>query len=226
MSSMCEKERVLLLDYDGTLHETLPIYAPAFRKAYRMLEERGEVEARNFSDEEIGRWLGYSSRAMWDAFAPDLAEASKAECSKLIGEEMVRLIEAGQARLYPGAIETLASLRDAGIQLIYLSNSKRAYMNAHRRAFGLDSYFTDFFCCEDYDFRPKTEIFPEIQKKYPGRYVVAGDRFHDLEVGEKFRLPTIGCLYGYACPGELMRADFFCEKVSQLPETAEEAFAY
>ena len=220
-----EEERYLLLDYDGTLHNTLPIYAPAFRKAYRYLICLGEVPVREFSDEEIGSWLGYNSREMWLSFQPDLSEERRQECSALIGREMLRGIREGQACLYPGALEALRTLCADGIRSVFLSNCKHEYMEAHRIRFGLDRYFTDFYCCEDYDFRPKTEIFAEILREHPGRWAAVGDRHHDLEVGKMYDLPTIGCLYGFARPGELAEADLLCEDVRDLPAFVREIFA-
>ena len=62
----------IVFDYDGTLHETIRIYAPAFRMNYRILVEQGLAAPREFTDDEIGRWLGYTAADMWNAFAPQL----------------------------------------------------------------------------------------------------------------------------------------------------------
>ena len=51
----------LLFDYDGTLHETMRIYGPAFRMACEDLAARGLIEPRHDSDAEIAAWLGFST---------------------------------------------------------------------------------------------------------------------------------------------------------------------
>ena len=104
----------LIFDYDGTLHESLYIYAPAFRLGYAQLVKKGLAPARDFSDTEISRWLGYSSKDMWESFMPELPQSEKDSCSKRIGDEMVRLTLAGKARLYPGTETTLRQLKAAG----------------------------------------------------------------------------------------------------------------
>ena len=36
----------VIFDYDGTLHESIRIYAPAFHKAYEYLVEKGHAPQR------------------------------------------------------------------------------------------------------------------------------------------------------------------------------------
>lgn len=48
----------LLFDYDGTLHDSLAIYAPAVRAAYDALAARGLAEGEPPGVEAIRRWIG------------------------------------------------------------------------------------------------------------------------------------------------------------------------
>lgn len=196
----------LIFDYDGTLHDCGVIYCPAFRKAYDTLVERGYVRERCWSDSEITPWLGYSAKEMWDSFAPDLPQSEKERCSQLIGGEMLQLVRAGEARLYADVPELLDRLKAQGHTLIFLSNCKTAYLNAHRERFGLDCWFSGYYCTEQYGWKPKTEIFPEIQKNFSGESIVIGDRFHDIAVAERFGLFSIGCAYGYGTAEEMQKA--------------------
>ena len=75
----------LLFDYDGTLHDSSATYLPAFRKTLAWLEEHGYDVDREYSDEQIGYWLGFSAKDMWNSFAPELDDAVKETCSKMIG---------------------------------------------------------------------------------------------------------------------------------------------
>ena len=65
----------VFFDYDGTLHDSMHLYGPAFRRAYAALVTDGWAAPRTFSDEEIASWLGYSPAAMWASFMPELPEA-------------------------------------------------------------------------------------------------------------------------------------------------------
>lgn len=208
---------VLIFDYDGTLHDCSVIYCPAFRRAYETLVQRGLAEKHLWTDGEITKWLGYSAKAMWDSFAPDLPQEEKNRCSALIGSEMLRLLESGQAKLYDGVFDLLETLKQEGNTLIFLSNCKISYMNAHRSRFGLDRWFSGYYCTEQYGWKAKTEVFPQIKRDFAGDYVVIGDRFHDLEVAQRFGLPSVGCAYGYGEEQELSNASVIAETPSDIP---------
>ena len=205
----------LVFDYDGTLHDCIKIYAPAFRKAYAHLVALSLAEERAWPAREISQWLGLSPGAMWDRFLPALPQSRKDECSRIIGGEMLRLVRAGQARLYPGALQTLERLRGAHT-LIFLSNCKRAYMQAHIGYFHLDDYFSAFYCAEDFDFQEKHEIFGMIKQGFAGEFAVIGDRFQDMEIARRYGLKAIGCAYGYGGAQELAAADFIVSGVEEI----------
>lgn len=208
----------LIFDYDGTLHETMYIYGPALRLANDYLISKGYVEDKYLVDKEISKWLGFTAKDMWNTFVPGLPEEEKDKCSKIVGEEMVRLIKAGEARLYKDIPQVLKNLKEKEYNLIFLSNCKKSYLKAHRDYFNLDQYFSDFYCAEAYDWLPKEEIFKSIKEKYSGKFIVIGDRFHDIEVGIKHNLKTIGCLYGYNDKGELSKATVLAETPKEMEE--------
>lgn len=197
----------IIFDYDGTLHNSIKIYAPAFREAYEYLVEKGLAKSRVWQDHEISRWLGFSSRDMWEAFMPDLAEEEKQKCSSIIGSAMIKYLNDNKAELYEGTIEVLSNLKNEGYNLIFLSNCKIEYMNKHREVFELDKYFCDFYCSEEFGFIPKYEIFKTIKEKHEGNFIVVGDRFVDIELAKQHGLYSIGCNYGFGSEEELKDAD-------------------
>jgi len=209
-------ETYLIFDYDGTLHDTMQIYEPALQQTYDWLVNGGYAIPRKLERTEIAGWIGYNSRQMWNLFMPELPETLKVQASRNVGQVMLERIGTGQARLYDGAEDTLRILRSRGYHLIFLSNCKEAYMQAHQQQFHLKDYFEDFYCCESYGFLPKTDIFLEIAEKYVGNYVVIGDRYSDLEVGLAYDFPTVGCSYGYGNAEELESADILVHHVKQI----------
>lgn len=209
----------LIFDFDGTLHDTIRIYAPAFREAYNYLVSKGYAQARDWRDEEISSWLGYKSKDMWDAFMPDLPDWEKETCSGIIGAEMLAAITADKAQLYDGAAEMLCQLSQENYRLIFLSNCKTSYMEACIRQFSLGNYFSAFYCTEQYGFLPKHDIFREINRKYDGDFIIIGDRYMDMEIAETSALPSIGCLYGYGSQEELKTATVIVNSVSEISNT-------
>ena len=208
--------RTVILDYDGTIHDSTRNYIHAFEQAYAFLVEAGHAAPRDWADAEITKWLGYSSKAMWENFMPDLDEEIRAHASKMIGQILFEKAQTGQAVLYPGALETLQALKEKGYRLVFLSNCSRAYMEAHRESFNLDRYFDGMYCTEDFDFIPKYEIFESIQAVFAGGYLIVGDRFQDIEVAEHHPVRTVGCRYGFGFPGELDSADMLIGDIREL----------
>lgn len=201
----------LVFDFDGTLHDTIKIYAPAFRKAYGYLVGRGLAEDRELPESEIAAWLGYTSRDMWNAFMPRLPETEKEYCGRMIGAELIRSLKAGEAKLYDGVVEILRQLKQQGYRLIFLSNCKTNYMQESIRQFSLERYFIAFYCAEQYGFAPKYEIFKHIAVEYPSDFIIIGDRDSDLQTAKRNGLPFIACAYGYAGAGELREAAFIAQ---------------
>lgn len=208
--------KTIFFDYDGTIHNSIKIYGPAFRKAYAYLVEQGLAEERDWSDKEISYWLGFNPHEMWKNFTPDLEENIRIKCSTMIGEKMNSLTEKGRPELYEGAIDTLNYLKSKGYRLVFISNCKMSYRDCHNKLFNLEEYFEELVCSEEYNFIPKYEILEDIKHKYPEKMVIIGDRFHDMEAGKKNGIYTIGCSYGFSLVGELNEADLIIENINEL----------
>lgn len=209
--------RTLIFDWDGTLHNTKHLYGCAFRTAYRWLVSEGYAAPRDYSDDDVSVYLGMSAPVMWDTFMPDLPRTVKEHCSSMIGEQMVASVLSGDAVLYPGVPEVLDTLCSHGFHLVFLSNCKHAYMEAHRQVFRLDQWFEGFYCSGDFAFLPKEQIFPVIRQAFPGGYAVIGDRASDLEIARVHGLPSVGCAYGFGTPEEMKLAAQVAQDVRELP---------
>ncbi len=208
--------RTLFFDYDGTLHDSLKIYARAFQKAYGYLVKQGLAPDREWSGKEISYWLGFNAKDMWQNFMPDLGTELRQYCSSLIGREMREQIEQGEPVLYEGALETLSYLKQKGYYLVFISNCNFYYLESHRKLFHLDKYFDQMICSEEYEFLPKQEIISFIKNKYLEKMAIIGDRKQDMDAGKKNGLYTIGCQYGYAFNGELDGADIYIDSIKEL----------
>lgn len=207
--------KTLIFDWDGTIHDTKHLYGCSFRKVYQTLVEQGHVPEHYYSDDDLAGYLGMPGPVMWKTFMPDLPEEIRNQASIQVGIEMSANIPT-YSILYPGALDALTELKKQGHRLVFLSNCRHMYMEAHRKHWNLDQWFDAFYCSEDYDFIPKEEIFPEIQKNFPGPYVVVGDRYTDLAIARVHQLPSVGCAYGFGTKEELDCADRVIENASNL----------
>ncbi len=206
----------IVFDYDGTLHETMRIYGPAFRMNYRNLTERGLVSPKDFTDGEIAYWLGFTAADMWNTFAPQLPPEERAACSTRIQNEMQRLILNGTAQLYPEIPGILDELKRRGYGIWFLSNCKTVYLEAHRKRFDLDRWFDGYYWAEAENWAPKPVILRKFLNEHAGDAVMAGDRFLDIDAGNACGIPTIAAAYGYGSPEEYKSASAVAETPSGL----------
>lgn len=210
----------LIFDYDGTLHNSMLTYAPAFRDTIRWLSDEGHIAYREYTDSEISYWLGFNSTDMWSNFQPGLDPEIRERARVRLGEDMAERVERGEGALYPHTEEVLTQLRSEGYGLIFLSNCRIHYLERHRRVFRLDRFFDSFYCCEEFGFIPKYEILRRIAPQHSSSLIAVGDRFHDIDMAVKNGLPSIGCSYGYGTPEELSAADIIVSDIRQIPDAA------
>ncbi|MBO5104895.1 MAG: HAD family hydrolase [Ruminococcus sp.] len=208
----------LVFDYDGTIHNTMKTYAPAFRNTCKWLSDNGYISPEEYSDSQISCWLGFNSTDMWSQFHPELNSEIREKARVMLGRDMAERVDNGEGALFEHAEEILSVLKNNGDNLIFLSNCRVHYMERHKRVFGLERFFNSFYCCEEFDFIPKYEIFRKIKPRHDGDFIVIGDRFHDIETAVKNNLKSIGCGYGYGSPEELADADIVVDRITDIPD--------
>ncbi len=208
--------KIIVFDYDGTIHKSDFIYLRAVREVHQILVIKGLIENKSISDERIKRYIGLSVNNMWDDFAPKLSFEQKKHYGKMIGNSMNKLIENGEASLYIDATSTLDYLLNKDYKLIILSNCKRKYMDVSRKTFKLDNYFIEYYCAEDFDYIPKYMIMKEIVKKHGFIKYLVGDKESDILAGIKNNIESVGCLYGYGSLSELKNASFLIDSIEEL----------
>jgi len=211
-----EEIKTIYFDYDGTLHNSNKIYAPAFRKAYDFLVENHKAEQKDWKDEEIAKWLGYTSIEMWKNFMGSLEESFRNKASLIIGQEMREQMIAGNAELYDNSLNTLKELKNRGYVLVFLSNCGIKYMETSRKIFDLDLYFDSMICSGMYDYIPKHEILKIIKHQFEMDQVIVGDRFHDIESGNINGIKSVFCEYGYGNKNEGETSTVRIKEVKEL----------
>lgn len=192
-----EDVKTIYLDFDGTLHNTIVIYGESLRAGYRKMKAEGVADLPLPTDEEAQGYLGHNAPAVWKKILPDASPEVRERMSRFVGEHMNMMMEKGQGKLFPRVKETLDELKRRGYTLVFMSNCKVVYKENVMRAYGLESYFSDFLCSEAFDFIPKHEILRKMRHRYPEGQMVVGDRFHDMEAAYENDLPAVFCRYGF-----------------------------
>jgi phosphoglycolate phosphatase len=210
--------KTIFFDYDGCIHDSLIIYAPAFRKAQEYLVRLGLADERFWSDSEIRQWIGQNPKEMWQRFRPDLTKDIRKTASAIIGEHMLSIIET-KARLFPQSLDTLETLKARGYTLVLISNCRESYLNTHNKVFSLDRYFDNLICSEAWQYASKTAILSQVADDYPADHSIVGDRELDIEAGKRNNMIAIGARYGYAhSPSELEKADLLIDRIEDLTQ--------
>lgn len=210
--------KTVIFDWDGTLHDTIHIYEPAFKNAMKFLESEGLLSPREWKTEDIKPFIGMSPTAMWQSFQPKLSTVMIEKASSIISKTMQTLIEQGQGKLYPDVLETLYYLKEKGYYLVYLSNSKTYYMELMKAHFDLARFFDRFVCSETHQYLPKQQILTQIKSELPQEMVMVGDRIIDMETGIMNGCLTFACDYGYGPEHELKDADYHLSHLAELKD--------
>ena len=207
---------ILIFDYDGTCYETLGIYGEAVRTAEKWANDRGYYASHSSEDRFLRKYLGVNAGDMWEEFMPDAPEDIRRQGSLIVQEGMLEGIRLNRGGLYEGIPRLLEKLKAAGHVLLILSNCTIKYRDAHWKAYGLDRWFSEFYCSEAFGGIPKEEIFKTLSKEYPGEYIMIGDRYSDMKVGYEHGFDTVACDYGYGSPEELKDARYHVKSVDEL----------
>lgn len=210
-------KRTLIFDFDGTLHNHLALYARAVREEQRILKEEG-IESREYTDEEMGKWLGMTAAEMWNDFMPGLTQERKDIGAKNISRRLSEGIMRRESVLYPNAETVMNRLKEMGYGLILLSNCSQKHMDANVSAFELGRWFDMCVSSGAYPGESKAQIFEHIKNELENPCCVIGDRASDFEVAKVHGLKFIACRYGFGCDSEFVGADAFLNDISELPQ--------
>jgi len=208
--------KTICLDYDGTIHDSIQIYYKAFLKAFDYLVQHGHQAKKDWTKDEVKRFLGQNPPEMWASFQPAIPPEVISMVSKMIGEAMRDSILNHEGVLFEGALDTLAYLKEKGYTLVYLSNSKNYYMEINKNEFQLDRYFDLFVSSEMYDYIPKKDILKKLKSTLHQPILMVGDRIHDMESGHTNQIDTVACLYGYGKEEEFIGSTYQIQDIRDL----------
>ncbi len=113
-------------------------------------------------------------------------------------------------RLYPGIMDTLASLAEAGRPLFIATSKPTVYARRIVDHFSIGEYFEDVFGSGlDGTNSDKTDLLKHALEKTgadPLQATMVGDRSHDMIGARRNKMSAVGVLYGYGGEDELRAA--------------------
>lgn len=204
----------IIFDFDGTLHNTIKIYYPAFSSGVEFLREQGFARDFELSEKNVARFLGEKPNFAYDLIANGADESLKREVMALVGKKMDENIKNGLGELYESTIKVLEEL-SKNYDLYILSNCRESYLDTALDVYGIKKYFKKYFAAETYDFLPKEDIIKKERQNIKEEIIFVGDRHHDMEAARKNNLKSIFCSYGF---GNVSEGKYSTYKINSIKE--------
>ncbi|MBN8473569.1 phosphoglycolate phosphatase [Sulfuritalea sp.] len=186
--------RSVTVDLDGTLLDTVPDLAAA---ANAMMRELGRPE---YPLETIASFVGRGIPKLVARCLPDLEEAG-VEAAQAIFRHHYAIENGRCSTIFPGVIEGLQAMRDAGLRLAVITNKAAAFTEPLLVATGLAPWF-EFAVSGDSLAHKKphpAQLLNACQRMgtQPGENLHIGDSHHDAVAARAAGCPVFIVPYGY-----------------------------
>jgi phosphoglycolate phosphatase len=189
---------IVHLDLDGTLIEPSPGIFACIRYAF------GRLSKSVPKDADLHSWIGPPLR---DSFAEHLG-ADQADAAVAAYRERYAASGWRECALYPGIVDALTSLDDAGYDLVLATSKPFVYATRIVGHFKLTSRFVDVCGAElDGQRSDKAELLAHAQARNDHRGIaMIGDRRFDIEGARANGLTAVAAGWGFGSREELLQA--------------------
>lgn len=195
--------RAIAFDLDGTLIDSVPDLAAATNATLAQNQYQPVTEALvrswvgNGAQVLMQRALSYVSAMPEDA--PDLQvilEQIMPQFMHHYGEHLQK-----HSRLYPGVIDTLQQLKQAGFKLAIVTNKPYRFTVPLLTAFGLDDLFSEVLGGDSLaKMKPDPMPLQHLLKQWQldeSQLLMIGDSKNDILAAKAANVMSIGLTYGY-----------------------------
>lgn len=207
--------KLIIFDLDGTLIDSLDDLTDATN---HMLTSLGR---KPVGRDKVRGYVGQGARRLAEKAMPDAApEEIERGLVEFLAFNEQHIVD--KTRLYPGVMETLAALRDAGMTLAVVSNKNVALCRKVLSTLGAEDFFAAVVGADSLPLRkPSPEPLLKVLREFgvaAEQAVMVGDSINDIAAGKAAAMVTIGCSYGYGDMAEIADADYRIDAVPELLE--------
>ena len=126
-----------------------------------------------------------------------------------------------EVHLFPGIVELLGNLSDAGMELAVATGKSRRGLNQVLAQTGLTDFFATTETADENPSKPDPAMLEQISiamGRTPEEMVMVGDTTHDIFMAHAFGCPGIAVTYGAMTPKMLEKAspEIVCSSVDEL----------
>ena len=206
-----------IVDLDGTMVDTLGDFERALALAL------ADIGLPPVGRAFIERTVGKGSRHLLQSVLVHLGEsAARVEELWPLYQRHYLAVNGQASRVYPGVIEGLAALRDAGLPLACLTNKPGDFARPLLAAKGLAGYFDHVFGGDAFA-RQKPDPLPLLETcralgTAPARTLMVGDSANDALAARAAGCPVVLVRYGYnhGAPVDCAGADALIDRLDQI----------
>ncbi|MDB5869440.1 MAG: phosphoglycolate phosphatase [Polaromonas sp.] len=219
-----------IIDLDGTMVDTLGDFVAAINLMLADLLPPGFVA---LDAATVGRMVGKGSEHLVISVLNHVqaqADSAQAAIDLVAGYSQAQAcyqthyaaVNGQHSTLYPGVLEGLRGLREAGLPLVCLTNKPAGFARSLLRLKGLDGFFSEVFGGDSFE-RKKPDPLPLIKTcaflgTAPGRTLMVGDSSNDALAARAAGCPVLLVTYGYnhGQPVRGVDADGFVDSLAEL----------
>lgn len=207
--------KILILDFDGTLGDTVGVIVQTMQATIRELG----LPAR--TDKECASMIGLR--------LIDIPPVLFPECNldgEFYAQTYRRLFHiyntAGAVELYSNVIETLTELKNRGLVLTIASSRSKASLTNYIKDLGIEALISYVLGADDVvEGKPNPEPVNRTLEKFgfkPEEAIVVGDTVFDVDMGKNAGTKTCGVTYGNGSRESISAADWVIDDFGHLLE--------
>jgi len=200
MPKLNERIRAVAFDLDGTLIDTMDDLVASVNLMLGMLgaPELAEARIRTLVGNGVETLV---LRALNDSVGSASSHAARRSAAlalfrRLYGQQLYK-----RRKVYPGVIDTLRSLSEAGISLCCITNKDSAFAEPLLKLAGLSEFFSFTLCADRAeDRKPSPNMLLAACSRLgiaPAEMLYVGDSSMDIAAARAASLPVIAVSYGY-----------------------------
>ena len=191
-SGVGDSYRLLIFDWDGTLSDSLQRIAHCVRLAAQ------EMQLALPAVEDVREIVGLSLMEAMARLFPD----GEVELHRTLSEgysRHYRRLDTDPCDFFPGVMETLHHLRDAGFQLAVATGKSRQGLDRVLQRLDMTAFFDATRCADETRSKPHPQMLQELLVEFdlvPDQALMVGDTEFDMEMACSADMPRLAVSYG------------------------------
>jgi phosphoglycolate phosphatase len=182
---------LMIFDWDGTLFDSTAIIAEAIQRAVV------DVGGRDPGLERASHVIGLGLRQALEWVAPDMNPSQYPELARRYAYHYER--RADDLHLFPGILEMLLALKQAGYQLAIATGKSRRGLDLTMAQLPVDGLFCASRTADQTEGKPSPRMLLELMQECgcgSHNTLMVGDTTHDLQMALNAGCAAVGVSYG------------------------------